>query len=148
MPTSRDNPHPFLWQPFVDAITQHPFLLGLILERLGRLESWRLRGVDRSMRRAVNRTVTSLQVHEGGPHPTSDLQDVFPKVRQLEYQFVDRSAPVDAQPPEHGGLLMKSIGTASPLLMSNLKVLKIVGAEYSAEGRIDLLPNLLQLLPG
>jgi hypothetical protein len=138
------------WQRFT-AISNVPGVFKLLLKCLSKESERLLRGVDRAMRRAVNRTVTEVRYDlrrwdraDRGPytHPEQDLAEAFPDADQLVFAFTEHKAGYGPTMIDHHVQLGR-IATASPRFVSKLRVLEIRFESRCIAEIVDVLAELL-----
>ena len=107
------------WQSLVELAATTPAVLKMVLNNMGYGAANRLRRVNRAMRSAVNRTVSTVRVDVHGPTIDGrDLAVVFEEANALRVKW--NTQPADAA---EVAIFLSHIFQTSPLLVAKIHTL-------------------------
>jgi hypothetical protein len=109
------------WRCFANVCGTHDTILQLMISQMPAGASGRLRRVNRGMRAAVNRTVTTVVVNMTGPCSENELAASFPQAEKLRVLL---DSPHEITHVDVSQCL-EYIMSTSPALLSKLVALKM-----------------------
>jgi hypothetical protein len=132
-----------LWQCLNELAAAQPGVLKMVVVFMGSYGAARLRGVNRAMRKAVNRTVTTVAYYQHTADSTCDLATRFPDANCLKVVHV-RPCTTIVEGLQDETYFLRHIVEVSPALLAMIQHLDL--QLHGAPANQRLVDSLVEFL--